>query len=187
LKIIARVFATALFLCLASTGSANADVTFAGDATAQKALVAVCDRLPACCRVKASICVKLLNDREMNAYLARASGAANIRYDAIDGVYDDDLSTIALRLTSPNDDVSATFAHEYGHFVWQRIFTKDQRKRYEQDYKAELRARNLISTYAAVSLEEGFAETFSAYVLTPSTVAVKCPASCRCLDELLHQ
>ena len=186
MKIIARVFATALFLCLASMGSVKANVTFVGDPSAQKALVAVCDRLPACCRAKASICVKLLNDREMNAYLARASGAANIRYDAIDGVYDDDLSTIALRLTSPNDDVSATFAHEYGHFVWQRILTKDQRKRYEQDYKAELRARNLITTYAAISLEEGFAETFSAYVLTPSAVAVKCPASCHCLDELLR-
>jgi hypothetical protein len=185
LKIIARVFVTALFLCLASVGSVKADVIFVGDPSAQKALVAVCDRLPACCRAKASLCVKLLNDRDMNAYLARA-GAADIRYDAIDGVYDGDLSTITLRLAFPNADISATFAHEYGHFVWQRIFTKEQRKRYEQEYKAELRARNLISTYAAVSVEEGFAETFSAYVLTPSAVAAKCPASCHCLDELLR-
>ena len=52
-------------------------------------------------------------------------------------------------------------------------------------YKTEARSKRLISAYAAVSPEEGFAETFADYIRTPAAVAAKCPASCQCLGELL--
>ena len=46
---------------------------------------------------------------------------------AVDGFYLNSSPTITLRMPSGTNDVSATFAHEYGHFVWMYVLSAAQR------------------------------------------------------------
>ncbi|MGI4791683.1 MAG: hypothetical protein ACRYFS_22915 [Janthinobacterium lividum] len=79
----------------------------------------------------------------------------------IDGVFVDDPPQIVLRVPDSGQLDFYTFAHEYGHYVWFDVLSKDDRKRYKKLYEHQKSANHLITDYAAESVEEGFAEAFS--------------------------
>jgi hypothetical protein len=150
----------------------RADVIFVGGAPAQKqALLALFNSLPACCRQNVQIRVQLMPETEL-VELVRSglSGpeAQSVNAESIDGVYQNDSPTITLRQESGGDELSKTFAHEMGHFVWQRILTDSQRKQYNSVYKTQKSAHCLVTAYSATSVEEGFAEAYSYQVTSPS-------------------
>lgn len=120
--------------------------------------------------------VQPLSDPEMEAYLHEADSDSDSDSavasndsddDEIDGVFVDDPPKIILRVPPSGQVDFGTFAHEYGHYVWFELLSKDDRKRYRDLYGRQKAAHHLVSDYAAASVEEGFAEAFSADINDP--------------------
>jgi hypothetical protein len=105
--------------------------------------------------------------------------------DAVDGLYQNATPTITLRTASPTADLSATFTHEYGHYFWLNVLLPRDRDRYGSLYDKQQLAHRLISPYAAVSVDEGFAEAFSFYLREKPVLARCDPLSCCFLSNLL--
>ena len=130
--------------------------------------------------------VQPFSDAGMEAYLHDSDSASENNADnnseddgEIDGVFVNDPPQIVLRVPVSGQIDFSTFAHEYGHYVWFDLLTKDDRKRYKALYDKQKSARRLVTDYAAESVEEGFAEAFS-YDITD-------PASLRRQDSLSYQ
>ncbi len=118
--------------------------------------------------------VQALPDAAMDDYL-HSDPDNDAQNDAdsdeeIDGVFTDDPPQIFLRVSDPTQIDYATFAHEYGHYVWFDLLSKDDRKRYKAIYDRQKSAHRLVSEYAAESLEEGFAEAFSFDIVDPAAL-----------------
>lgn len=144
--------------------------------------------LPACCQASRSVCVCLLNNQDMDACLQAFAAAHSRRIlnaDAVDGFYQDGAKVITLRIPSATADVSATFTHEYGHYVWMNVLSPAQRGQYRKVYDTQCAAGRLVSAYAAVSVEEGFAEAFSFYVRDCSFLARCDSHTCCYLTSIL--
>ena len=187
-------------LMLLVTPAAHAALTLTGGTPAQQNQVQrAYDALPLCCRTSCHVCVRLLNNSVMDAYLQDKATAQSVRLmdaGAIDGLYQNAARTITLRASSPTADVSATFLHEYGHCFWLNALSSSQRVRYVSVYDRQRRDHHLGSQYAAVSVEEGFAEAFSLYIREHDHLAQCDPLSCCFLanalpsstpDELHHR
>jgi len=182
---------SAFFTLLAACGttSARADCCITGGAASQQeALRCAYGALPACCRTSRTICVYLLDNRAMDACLRASSEGQGLRLAnaaAVDGFYRGSSPTITLRAPSLTCDLSATFTHEYGHFVWSEVLKPAQRDQYRRIYDGQRSARRLISPYAAVSVEEGFAEAFCCYMRERPRLAERDALSCRFLSSVL--
>ena len=139
--------------------------------------------IPARFRAQERFVVTPLNDWDMDSYLAAQDtdegDSSNSHADdgGIDGIFEDDPPRITLRLPAGAAPDVATFAHEYGHYVWFHRLSKDDRHTYESLYKRQKDAHKLITPYAQTNVEEGFAEAFSAYVNTPSALQKRDPLS----------
>lgn len=190
-----NIFCFALWVCLSMlvTPAANAALTLMGGTPAQQNQVQrAYDALPPCCHISCRVCVRLMDNSAMNAYLQDKAAAQSVRLadaDAVDGLYQNAVPTIALRASSATADVSATFLHEYGHCLWLNTLSPSQRARYVNVYERQRRDHHLVSLYAAVSVEEGFAEAFSFYIRERDHLA-KCdaPSCCFLTDALpLHE
>lgn len=113
-----------------------------------------------------------MTEPELIDYINSGSGAHKSKTptvsntDDIDGVYDRNPPRIAVEVENGRVD-NFTFAHEYGHYVWFELMTKADRRAYEAIYKQSRSDRHLVTDYAAVSVDEGFAEAFSFYVNLP--------------------
>ncbi len=143
-------------------------------------------------RANSPLAIRELNDAQMEAYLKGDAGGDSDNSSShadddtgdIDGVFESSPDRMALRLPSEGDLDVFTFAHEYGHYVWFHLLTKDDRHRYEAIYKRQLAAHHLVTRYAATDLEEGFAEAFSFYVCEPPMLARRDAASYQYLNLL---
>ena len=133
-----------------------------------------------------------LSDAAMDDYLqsdpdsGTDSGTDNTSEDSveeIDGVFTDNPPQIYLRVSDPAQIDYATFAHEYGHYVWFDRLTDSDRKRYKSIYERQKAAHRLISDYAGESLEEGFAEAFSADIVSPAALLHQDPLSYQFLSR----
>ena len=118
--------------------------------------------------------VNLLNDDEMEAYLRAGSDdpdqdqSSHADDGEIDGVFEADPDRITLRIPASGQPDLDTFAHEYGHYVWFNLLSRDDRRRYEGVYRKQKAARHLVTRYAQTDVEEGFAEAFSFYLNDPA-------------------
>ncbi len=133
--------------------------------------------IPARFQARDHFVVTPLSDRDMDSYLAAQDtgeddDSSNSHADdsGIDGIFEDDPPRITLRLPAGATPDVGTFAHEYGHYVWFHLLSKNDRKAYEGIYKRQKDAHKLITPYAETNVEEGFAEAFSAYVNTPAAL-----------------
>ncbi len=131
--------------------------------------------------------VQTLSDAAMDDYLRSDSDSDDSNSEdsasEIDGVFSDDPPQIFLRVPDPAQIDYATFAHEYGHYVWFDLLTDADRKRYKAIYDRQKAAHRLITDYAAESLEEGFAEAFSADIVTPAALLHQDPLSYQFLSR----
>lgn len=185
------LLAGALLLLLARPSSAQMSVT--GPSTPAVQTLAAWSRLhiPARFQVRRKVEVQPLSDAAMDDYLhtdpdsSDANNESNSEDSAseIDGVFTDNPPQIFLRVSNPARIDYATFAHEYGHYVWFDLLTKDDRKRYKAIYERQKAAHRLITDYAAESLEEGFAEAFSADIMTPAALLHQDPFSYQFLSR----
>ena len=55
----------------------------------------------------------------------------------IDGVFEADPDRITLRIPASGQPDLYTFAHEYGHYVWFNLLSRDDRRRYEGLYRKQ--------------------------------------------------
>lgn len=140
--------------------------------------------IPARFQARERFVVTPLSDRDMDSYLAaqdtdEGDSSSNSHTDdaGIDGIFEDDPPRITLRLPAGTAPDVATFAHEYGHYVWFHRLSEGDRKAYDGLYKHQKDARKLITPYAETNIEEGFAEAFSAYVNTPPALRKRDPLS----------
>jgi len=72
-----------------------------------------------------------------------------------------------LRIPASGQPDLYTFAHEYGHYIWFNLLSRDDKKRYEGIYKKQKALHHLVTRYAQTDVEEGFAEAFSFYANEP--------------------
>ncbi len=160
-------------LLLAPRG-AGAQIVVSGPATpASRSLTAwFAHHVPARFAARGRFEVRPLNDDDMEAFL-RAGDADSDQSQSqddkgdIDGVFEDDPARITLRVPASGRPDLYTFAHEYGHYVWFNLLSRDDQRRYEGLYKKQKAARHLVTRYAETDVEEGFAEAFSFYANEP--------------------
>jgi hypothetical protein len=153
--------------------------------------------IPARFCARGRLAIRELPDSQMDAYLRSNCGqdahAAPDKSESagdsddvsdIDGVYEGDPDRISLRLYADGQPDRYTFAHEYGHYVWFRILTASERRRYVGIYDRQKAAHSLVTQYAATDVEEGFAEAFSFYAAGRRILAARDPASLKFLAGL---
>jgi hypothetical protein len=191
LRRIAAYSVVAGVLSLCSHTASRADIVVKGS-NGKKAteLNAWClHHIPTVFRPQTDVVVRQLNDPEMNSYLTGDDQGNNNNDrsssddDDIDGVFENDPPRITLRLPSSGEPDMFTFTHEYGHFVWFDLMSKDDRKEYEAIYKKQHAAHHLVTRYAATDLEEGFAEAFSFYINEAPVLQHRDPASYAFLSQ----
>ncbi|MDR3709371.1 MAG: hypothetical protein P4L33_13810 [Capsulimonadaceae bacterium] len=186
---IALIWLLAAVFIAAATPRADADLAIQGGSQAQQQLLRqiFTSRIPAPLRQGATLFVNILTDRQMNAYIHYGNSAhmsSNDAADAIDGIFEDGPPTITLRGATDQCALPFTFVHEFGHFFWQNGLTKTDRSRYGEVYSKQKRAHSLITEYAATDVHEGFAEAFSYYILSKTTLRHRDPLSCAYLDNV---
>ena len=168
-----------LFLLAACPSSAQIIVAGPATLTAHALTVWFGQHIPAKFQAHSPVEVQPLSDAAMDDYLQSDpdSDHDTSSDEEIDGVFTDDPPQIYLRVSDADQIDIPTFAHEYGHYVWFDLLTKEDRKRYKAVYERQKSAHRLVSSYAAESLEEGFAEAFSVDVTDPAALLHQDPLS----------
>ena len=162
-------------LLLAPQG-AGAQIIVTGPATpTARSLTAWFARhIPARFQARERFEVNPLSDGEMRAYLRGGDEDADRDQSAhtddgdIDGVFEDGPVRITLRVPASGRPDLYTFAHEYGHYVWFDLLSRDDKKHYESLYRKQKAQHHLVTRYAQTDVEEGFAEAFSFYANDPA-------------------
>ena len=168
---------------------ASAQMTVAGPPTpTAHALTAwAAKHIPAKFQAVCLLEVSPLSDFGMDDYLHDGDHSQNNSHggddDEIDGVFVNHPPRILLRIPNSGRLDFATFAHEYGHYVWFDLLTNDDRKRYKALYDRQKAARKLVTSYAAESVEEGFAEAFAAETTSPAALLRADPLSAKFLAD----
>jgi len=185
LVLVASAFALFVF----SSRPAHADLSITGASNKQYDVIenVYKSHIPTRFHSSDTITVQVLSRTGMLDYVKEGENDQSADQgddDTIDGIYEDGPPTVTLRSTNDSDDFSFTFAHEYGHYVWQDLLTKDERKRYEQIYNKQKAAHHLVTVYAATELDEGFAEAFSFYAMEPPMLQKRDPLSYQFLSTL---
>jgi hypothetical protein len=169
---------------------ARADVAFSGCTIAQtQSLTSVCSCLPILRKNNAQITVHILPAPAIKQLVCSGlnyQSAHSINFGAVDGIYQNESTTITLRQTRDSALLCRTFAHELGHFVWQRVLTDNDRKQYATLYAGQKLARSLVTPYAATSVEEGFAEAFSYFLTDPSLLSRRDSLSSTFLEKIYN-
>ncbi len=173
---------TILLLVFAAPGRAQIVVEAASSVRAQS-LQAWCERhIPAPFRPDRALRVRLLFPRQMLALVEQDKTQEDADGD-VDGLFQDDPPRIAVRITDSDGPDVFTFAHEYGHWVWTKLFSRDDRREYHAVYQRQRARRALVTRYAQTDEEEGFAEAFSFYVNEPPLLQRRDPVSARFLTD----
>ncbi len=94
------------------------------------------------------------------------------------------MSRITLLQTLRGEEAELVFAHEYGHYVWDRMLSLQDRADYRRAWTKEKRARRLVTRYAGEDEEEGFAEDFAHYILKLDVLRRRAPESSSFLAAL---
>lgn len=130
--------------------------------------------IPAKFQARGRFEVNPLSDAGMSDYLRASDDGRDQDQNAhaddgdIDGVFEADPDRITLRIPHSGRPDLYTFAHEYGHYVWFNLLSRDDKRRYEGVYKKQKAAHHLVTRYAQTDVEEGFAEAFSFYANDPA-------------------
>ncbi|MDQ2688398.1 MAG: hypothetical protein M3Y28_11095 [Armatimonadota bacterium] len=170
---VAALFVVTTVGAFGFAGPARADLDVAAPSPAQaRQLQSWYDQhMPARFRAHSKLTVRELSDQDMDAYLKADQDPSDNSFQTssgddnseIDGVFEGDPDRIALRLPTAGSLDMFTFAHEYGHYVWFHLMSRDDHKRYEGIYNRQRAAHHLVTRYASTDVEEGFAEAFSFY------------------------
>ena len=131
--------------------------------------------------------VRLLPGSAMDQYLKAGDpdGPQSAHADDgdIDGVFETSPPRITLRVPAAGPPDPYTFAHEYGHYVWDSLLSAEDRRRYTALYARQKAARHLVTHYAGTDTVEGFAEAFSFYVSEPPLLQHRDPLSYQFLSQ----
>lgn len=162
--------------------------SFPRDAARQALWQQVFRAVPAPLRPKRDVRVRAVSDNEMER-LAREGldEAAQEDDSVVDGMFfldGDDRPNIALRRSLWGEKAALVFAHELGHLVWDTQLGRDQRGEYAEAYGRAKASKQLVTPYASESLEEGWAEAFSFFVLRPDTLRKRDPVSWAAFEKL---
>lgn len=153
---------------------AGAQIVVTGPLTpAARSLTAWFPRhIPARFQARERFEVNPLSDAGMSDYLRADDDGQGQNAHAddgdIDGVFEADPDRITLRIPPSGRPDFYTFAHEYGHYVWFNLLSREDKRRYEGVYKRQKAAHHLVTRYAQTDVEEGFAEAFSFYANDPA-------------------
>ena len=117
-----------------------------------------------------------------------APPSAKASDDIIDGLYSDNPPTITLASGVDDDpDFRETFVHEYGHHLWVHFLKSRERERYIALYNRQLARGRLVTDYAKVSVEEGFAESFAYYIVQPKVLLHRDSTSYRFMEWMTRR
>jgi hypothetical protein len=192
-----------LFLLLASAkvvcGSLKSDTLPGMEANSRHAALwqQIYDRLPPVWKTRKSILVQEVTDAVLND----PQGQEDLDFqnrdhhsaESLEGDYtepeEETRQPSRIRVLDSLDDEESglTFAHEYGHFIWNEKLTPPQQRAYERVWRRQKQAGRLITDYAGEEPEEGFAEAFSYFLQQPDELQRRDNRSWRYLRSLSRQ
>lgn len=161
---------------LLSGTSATAEMRFRSDTLHASLWKRIYVHIPSAWKAERAVYVREVSDGEMERLVARFEGQNDQNDSVVDGCYqggiprEGSMAHITLRDTLRGENAGLVFTHEYGHYVWSEILTAPERARYRRIWREQLREGSLITSYAAESEEEGFAESFSYYIRKSATL-----------------
>lgn len=184
----------ASFFLLASVADARANLRVSGYSPHALLWKRLYEQMPDVWKGRADLVVREVSDSEMDQLVAddEGDGGQGGKNDdsVVDGYYHegrgarDETPTITLRRTMPEDEAAFVFTHEYGHYVWYKVLTRQQRNDYVSLWRILKRSGELISRYAGDSDEEGFAEAFAHFLRKPARLRNLDPRSYRFLSGI---
>jgi hypothetical protein len=187
-------FALSALVLPAFSPRACAYMRIAEDSPHAALLHRVYDHLPDLWKHTRYVVVQEVSDEEMDRLVAEQEGdSRSDDSSSVDGCYQGggdntaDPAVITLRETLSGSEAAFVFAHEYGHLLWDEFLNRQDRARYAQIWREQKRAGKLVTDYAAVSDEEGFAESFGHFARRPALLRQRDLRSWKFLCALLGQ
>ncbi len=188
--VIFLLFLLSVFAGLAPC-NAHADIVVAGGTVQQHELIVkTYDAISPCCRCGCCVSVQVMSEHSLSQYIVENSDSAtsaSINVSTIDGVYIDNPPTVLLRGDGDCSHLPLTFAHEIGHYIWERVLSGDQKKTYGTIYRAQKAAHSLITTYAGTTVEECFAESYSYYITDCAALSARDNLSTAFINRVCSQ
>ncbi len=92
---------------------------------------------------------------------------------------------ITLLKGEDTDDFTEAFLHEFGHHLWFTSMSQQDMSDFRTLYAESARAQSFVSDYAAVSVEEDFAEAFAYYEQKPKLLSKRDPEAAQFISQLL--
>jgi hypothetical protein len=189
-RLLLSIVVTGLAVFSSGRCTLAAELETSGPEAVSQALTSWYDqKIPSAFKIAEPLVVREMSQSELIDYINSGSGKYSSRKevvshsDDIDGVYDSNPPRIGVRIEGNGKVDNFTFAHEYGHYVWFDLMKKADRKSYEAVYNKSRDAGRLVTDYASVGVDEGFAEAFSFYVNLPQDLKYRDPESFAYLDN----
>lgn len=179
-------------ICLtAYADKSHAQVIFKSDSRHNTLWKSIYSRMPGVWKTNKRVSVREVADDTMNALTEKYVGLDSRSADFIvDGLYlkadveEGIPARIFLSETLQGESAGLVFVHEYGHFVWHSILSNSQRNRFRRLWREQSVQGILVTDYAGVSVEEGFAEAFSFFIRRPETLRYQDFRSLMFLEDL---
>jgi hypothetical protein len=136
---------------------------------------AVYELFPPCWRALRPVLVREVTDSEMDMLVCDEDAGRESEDDSVvDGYYQPgrggEMPIITLRRSIRDAAAEMVFAHEYAHYIWDHKLSERERSEFTRIWTKQERAGSLVTEYAADSVEEGFSEAVSYYILRQSVL-----------------
>ena len=176
---------TILFLAI----PAAATLRLMTDSPRGRVFKSVYDMFPTCWKALRPVLVREVTDEEMDMLVGEEEDGRESEDDSVvDGYYQpgrgSESPIITLRRSIRDTAAEMVFAHEYAHYIWDHKLSERQRGDYARLWNKLERSGGLVTEYAADSVEEGFSEAVSYYVLRPSVLKRRDEQSFRFVQAL---
>ncbi len=180
-----------VFYLIATAEKSQAQVVFKNDSKHTALWRSIYARMPGVWKTNKKVSVREVADDTMNALTEKYVGLDSRSPDfVVDGLFlkadveEGIPARIFLSETLQGESTGLVFVHEYGHFVWHSILSNSQRNRFRRLWSEQSVEGILVTDYAGVSVEEGFAEAFSFFIRRPEILRYQDFRSLMFLEDL---
>jgi hypothetical protein len=153
----------------------------------------VYDQLPPCWKANRVVVLREVSDADMDFLVGEEEEWRREGTDdsIVDGYYQPgrrgEAPIITLRKSMKDGAAEMVFAHEYAHYIWDVFLTNRQKADYLKIWDQQAISEKLVTTYAGESVEEGFSEAVSHYLLRPQLLKKRDEASYKFVQEAIAE
>ena len=185
--------AVAALAALLVSFPAAASLRIATESPRARIFKAIYDQFPICWRATRLVVVREVSDADMDFLVGEEEEWRREGRDdsIVDGYYQPgrrgEAPTITLRKSMKDGAAELVFAHEYAHYIWDVFLTNRQKADYLRIWDKQVMPGMLVTEYAGESVEEGFSEAVSHYLLRPQVLKRRDEASFKFVQEAIAE